>query len=129
MTHGKRLRKNGVVHGEDVERRIEDTSVSLREFVESKLESLEKATAVAYEAMEERLKGMNEFRDALRDQTSNFLTRTEFIAAHERVCDDIRILREYRASLEGKASQQAVVGAYILAAIGFVIGILGLFHI
>jgi|GEM_PF-5519657 hypothetical protein len=43
--------------------------------------SMEKAVDTAKESMEKRLDSMNEFRDALKDQASRFVTRTELLAA------------------------------------------------
>jgi hypothetical protein len=43
--------------------------------------AMEKVVDTAKESMEKRLDGMNEFRDALKDQASRFVTRTELLAA------------------------------------------------
>ena len=81
--------------------------VSLREYVDDKLENLEKAIDARFEsvtqttnsalasadkanlkaenAIEKRFEGVNEFRAALSDQTHNFLTRKEFDAKWENV--------------------------------------------
>ena len=51
--------------------------VSLKEYFESRIESLEKAVYVASSAMDRRLEGMNEFRDAMKDQAARIVTREE----------------------------------------------------
>jgi hypothetical protein len=65
--------------------RSDDTEISLREHIEARLEALEKhidsrfdaaqqAVDKAEKTMNERLSGMNEFRDTLRDQATRFAT-------------------------------------------------------
>lgn len=99
--------------------------VSLREYIESRLDAIEKATTLAYDSMNKRLEGMNEFRDALKDQTGKFATRDEVKLVVDRLGEDVRGLRESKANLEGKASQQSVVAAQLLALIGIVLGAAG----
>ena len=78
--------------------------------------------------MNRRLESMNEFRDALKDQASGFLTKSEYNLIHDRVVDDIRILRESKASLEGKASQKSVNIAYIISAMSILLAVIALLH-
>jgi len=90
--------------------------------IEVKIAALDKATLVAKESMERRLEGMNEFRDALKDQNATFVTRTEY----ERSICDIRELRDSKNKLEGKADQKAVNLATLLAAAALAIALIGL---
>jgi len=103
------------------------------------------STKLAKEVMDARLSSMNEFRESLRDQTKEFLTRVEYGSQQGaletrflRMDEDIRGLRESRASLEGKASQlQQDVGAkasssslwlsVAIAIFSIVISIIGVF--
>jgi hypothetical protein len=96
--------------------------VSLKEFILEKFVALEKQTLLVQISLEKRLDGMNEFRDALKDQQRLFVPRTE----HDKVLEDIRSLRESRSMLEGKASQLSVNIAIVLAVAGLLIGVLGL---
>ena len=107
--------------------------VSLKEFIEAKLHSqaklfetkldaVEKATLLAKESIDQRLAGMNEFRDALKDQTANLVTRGEF----DRQTGEINSLKLTRAVLEGKASQGAVYIGYVIAVTGIVLAIISL---
>ena len=48
--------------------------------LEERLIASEKALNVAHEGMQERLAGMNEFRDQLRNQAATFIARKEFEA-------------------------------------------------
>ena len=100
--------------------------ISLREYIDTLLEARDKETDRAYQSMEKRLEGMNEFRDALKDQSSTYLTKSEYKLAHDRILDDIRGLRESRAELHGKASQKSVDIAMILGVISLLVGLIGL---
>jgi len=142
------------------------SEISLKTYVDTKLtnqqsefnikiSSLEKATTIAAQSMEKRLEGMNEFRDALRDQTANllprmeydlnqkrteedisllrakeaiFLNRTEHEILHNKLLDDIRDLRESRAYLDGKASQTSVIISTIIAIVSIIVSAIALFH-
>jgi len=130
--------------------------VPLKEHLESKIDStnelltlridaLENATQVAKSEMDHRLESMNEFRSQLKEQASQFITRTEHDtlireirtiqdqlphmitrAEHAAVQEDVRILRESRAELAGKASQQSVISATLLGAGGLLLGVISL---
>jgi cysteine sulfinate desulfinase/cysteine desulfurase-like protein len=80
--------------------------VSLKEYIETKLVALEKATEEAKSSLEKRLEGMNEFRAQLKDQTSTFITRVEFDALKE--------------------SFQKQIIFIIISGIGFVITVVGI---
>ncbi len=51
---------------------------AFRALVEEKFRARDLALEVAVDAMSKRLDGMNEFREALRDQTQRFLSRLEY---------------------------------------------------
>ena len=104
------------------------SDISLKEYFEQRFETLEKDMNKASQQMDKRLEGMNEFRSALKDQAGKFLTKDEFMIQHQRVVDDIRVLRESKATLEGKASQTSVFIAYAIALIGLIVGIISYFH-
>ena len=53
----------------------QNNGVTLREYFETRMQAIEKAVEVAYTSMDARLEGMNQFRDALRDQAAKFITR------------------------------------------------------
>ena len=93
-------------------------SISLKEYIEAKIGAVEKATTIASANLEKRLEGMNEFREALKDQTAKFITRNEHEAMMNNYNKDIRELRESRAMLEGKANQSSlniVLGVSLVA--------------
>ena len=100
--------------------------VTLRDYIDKSLEARDKALEVAYNTLDRRLDGMNEFRNALRDQGFSFLSKAEYAVFKEGLEADIRSLRESRAELAGKADQKQVNIALILSVLGFVMGVISM---
>lgn len=100
-------------------------SIGLKEYFEKRLEDQEKATGIAYESMEKRLAGMNEFRDTLRDQAGRFIMRSELELIVDRLETDIKNLQLAKALLEGKASQESVNAVAARAQWGLMFGAIG----
>jgi hypothetical protein len=98
----------------------------LKNYMDIKFNSIEKSTCLAQENLNARLENMNEFRNSLKDQTANFITRTEHESLIQKYDSDIRVLRETQAEARGKASIQSVYVGYAIAFIGIIMGILGL---
>jgi len=105
---------------------IDPTSVPLRDHFEARLAAMEKATSLATRQLEERLHGMNEFRQQLRDQAAQHISRDEFCAKLDHIQDAIDDLKKSRDTLAGKASQQSVNVALLLSMLGLLIGAIGL---
>lgn len=105
---------------------MSDDSVSLKEYLESRINGVEKATTVAAASMEKRLESMNEFRSQLKDQTATFLTKEYYEMNHKVVQDQVDVLRLSKAELAGKASQSSVTVAFIISAIGIIFSIISL---
>ena len=101
-------------------------AITLREHFEARLAALEKATDVAAQAMNNRLAGMNEFRDTLKDQASRFVTRQEMEAAIQINREAIGELKTFKDRLEGKASQASVYVSYGIALAGLAISVFSL---
>ena len=101
-------------------------SVTLKEYFECRLEDMEKARISAYQSMEKRLEGMNEFRDALRDQASRFVTRDEMTTNTITLRSDVKTLEISKANLEGKASMSSVYASYALATISIIISLIAI---
>lgn len=97
-------------------------NVSLKKYFKVQFKANAKALKIAHKAMNKRLDGMNEFRAALRDQASKFVTKDEYNPAHLRNEDDISKLREWRSNIEGRSSI-----AIILAALAIIIEIIRIF--
>ena len=100
--------------------------ITLRDYIDTRVSSIDKAVELAYEQMDTRLQGMNEFRQSLRDQGNTFLTKAEFYTWKDKVDEDIRLLRETRAELAGKASQGTAILAILISVSGLLIGLIGL---
>jgi hypothetical protein len=54
----------------------------LERLFEEKINARDRALVVAMATMDLRLDGMNEFRNSLRDQATQFVTRDEYLTAH-----------------------------------------------
>jgi hypothetical protein len=98
----------------------------LKNYMDIRFNSIDKATILSNESLDARLEGMNEFRNSMKDQASSFITRQEFSICIERLGEDVKLLREINAKSEGKASQNSVNIAYVIAFVGIIIGICGL---
>ena len=99
--------------------------VSLKDYFDARLTAMDEAVSLARESMETRLEGMNEFRTSLKEQADKFITRLEHFQVeeahgqiHKGIAEDIRMLRESKAELQGKASQTAVMLTMIIAFLG-----------
>jgi Flp pilus assembly protein TadD len=95
-------------------------TVSLLRYIDTRFKASDRATESARTTMEKRLEGMNEFRDQLKDQAARFVTREELNPMQE----DLRVLRESKATLEGKASYTSMMVALALSAGALIVGLL-----
>ncbi len=76
------------------DRRIED----LRSAVNERFQLSDVAVSKAERTMNERLNSMNEFRDALRDQSNKMATRSEL----EKIDEAVQELQRSKANLDGR---------------------------
>lgn len=95
-----------------------DNDISLREYVDEKFRAQEKETKILADMLNVRLEGMNQFREDLRRQATQFVNRAECEQKHGHTVEDIRFLRENRALLEGRASQLSVNITFLFALVG-----------
>ena len=107
---------NGELNKYYYNRRFKD----LKEIFNVKISSIEKAIELAHEEMERRLQGMNEFREQLNNQAHEFITRKEMDIIKAKISE----LKEFKATLEGKADHRAVSIAYIISFLGIIIGVI-----
>jgi len=129
---------------------IESEIEWIKKYFESKLSDIEKRTELARLGMEKRLDGMNEFREALREQSSKSPTRVEMDSEIESLRrelkdfskyredraslpvdvvslkGDVRALNTFKDTLAGSAKQSDVNRATVISVISLVIGIIGL---
>ena len=126
----------------------DSAAVSLRDYVEMRLELTDRAIDLAREGMENRLESMNEFREQLKAQSAEFGTRdgmeTLKDAIHGCVSNDemrgmqdrFRDLNEsvtkFHAAHEAKASQTSVwligtisLASMVVSVIGLILRVLG----
>jgi predicted nuclease with TOPRIM domain len=101
--------------------------VSLREYLESRIAAVEKGIEVANRSMQERLQGMNEFRDTLKDQAGRFVTRDELDSKMNNVNEQLKGLQYFKAQLEGKASQTQANIILLISIVSLAVSIVGLF--
>jgi hypothetical protein len=85
-----------------------DPEITLREHFDVRFSHLEKQ--------------LNEINVTLKEQAKNFISRVEY----EALLTDIRSLRESRASLEGKATQESVTRVMLISLAGVLIGLVSM---
>ena len=95
---------------------------------ETKIDAAEKAVSLASSTLSARLDLMNEFRAQLKDQAAGHYSRAEHEVYVKSIDKDIRELREAKALLEGKASQNAVNFSTIMALLGVLLSAVALLH-
>ena len=98
----------------------------LKNYMDVKFNSIEKSTCLAQDNLNARLENMNEFRNSLKDQTAQYITKAELETIKARYDSDIRVLRETNAEVKGKATQNSVYIGYIIAFVGLIIGMVSL---
>ncbi len=114
-----------------------DDSVSLKEYFDARLKALEmhidlridalkEATTLAKASVDDRLVGMNEFRESLKDQSLSFARKSECSLAMERVDSDIRSLRESRSESKGGTDQTKLVILMLISFLGLAISLINL---
>ena len=102
----------------------EGLEVPLREYFESQIESLkrefdlrllnmENNVKTASLSMNERLAGMNEFRESMKDQAAKFVTNAVLDAKVETLSEKIGSTKVWESGHEGKATTAQL---FILAA-------------
>ena len=109
------------------------TSVSWKEYVDSRLTAIEKADSLAAETLSVRLETMNRIREQLDQQARTFLTKAEWELFKKRIeddidniCEQLSSLQESRAELRGKADQATLNNTTLLAAVSLLLGIVGI---
>jgi hypothetical protein len=78
------------------DRRLAQVSANmafLERLFDEKFSARDRALTVALTTMDVRLDGMNEIRDALRDQSAQFVTRDEYLTAHAAVVRNTEAMR------------------------------------
>jgi hypothetical protein len=100
--------------------------VSLKEYVDLRFADNLRALEKAERELSKRLEGMNEFRDALKDQAGTFVTREALDLKMGGLQKEVNDLKLTRAHAQGKASQTSVLIAYGISLAGLAIGAIAL---
>jgi hypothetical protein len=111
--------KNGFLHRND--------GVALKDYVDTRVDSLKELIVSSDKALCSRLEGMNEFRQAMMDQQEKFITKEEYRLAHKPIEDAMIEFREFAARHQGKASTGQLWFVSIISVIGVLLGVLHLF--
>lgn len=75
--------------------RVEGDIVTLKEYLESRLESIDTATILRAAALDKRMDAMNQIREQLATQKTEFLTRLEYDSKHQMLCDKIETVQKF----------------------------------
>jgi archaellum component FlaC len=103
-------------------------AVSLKEYIDAQLESRDKAVISALASNEKRLDGMNEFRDALKDQAGRFITRTEYETLMTKLNEEIDEIKDCISDI--KSSISAIqTKLWIIISIGSVVIVWFIMHL
>lgn len=111
--------------------------ITLKEYVDLRFDQSQMALILAERTLKTHLDQLNEFKEALQQQTNNYATKneldlkldrwiSEYRTAHEAVCRDIENLEKFQTVIETKASQSQVNIALLISVVGTIIAILGL---
>lgn len=99
---------------------------TLKEYVEQRFISQEKAVGIANEASEKRFDAVNEFRGQLGDQVRTFLPRAEYDARHETLENRVSELTDRINRSEGKSSGLSAGWGYLIGAVGLATAIVSI---
>ena len=99
--------------------------VSLRDYIDLRFAEFQRAIDKAEITMTSRLAGMNEFREALRDQASRHVTRADLKVIET----EVRSLCKIADRAEGKASQNSVLWTAGIAIASLVMSLIRLLNI
>lgn len=118
----------------DLDKRVDHRLVEQEKLVFQRFTLVDLALTKAEQAMGARLNSMNEFRDALKDQTARMATRQELdrvvsdmqdnreklgrlptLSAFERLVEDVQELRRTKANMDGRL---AMIAGLVSLAVG-----------
>lgn len=96
--------------------------VPLKEYIERILDEREKAMEAARQSMEIRLDRLNELRQEVQEDRSQYLTRDRYDSQHQMLEDKVNSLEAFRGKALGFGALlsliSAVVGAIIVRSFG-----------
>ena len=95
---------------------MNENSITLRDYMESRFESLQRAVDKAEESSDRRFAAVNEMRAMVTDAASAYVTRTEFESTHSALVEKVEALQK-----------MLWVGLGVLLALQFVVSIMFVF--
>jgi hypothetical protein len=105
---------------EERDRRYNQRSVAQDDAVKAALATSKEAVVKAESATEKRFDSVNEFRQTLSDQATNFLSRNEYFASHKALEDKVSALADRLSTDEsvakGRVAGVGSVGTLVLGA-------------
>lgn len=116
------LREFFMLLANEREKRYDERFQAIESSTEKAFENSQRAIDKADTATEKRFEGVNEFRAALADQASSFVTRSDLTALAEKIDIQIASLRESRDIQAGSRLTWGSV-AGLIAAAAAVVGI------
>lgn len=105
------------------DRRYQERFESQNTAIQAAMLAAEKAVDKAERATEKRFEGVNEFRQALSDQSKLFATRAELSNLSER----LRFYESKMDAIEGRASGAARLWGILLGCVGLIGGLIAIF--
>ncbi len=114
------------------ERAVQSALVAQEKAATAAAQVAREAISKADSATEKRFEGVNEFRQALSDQTARFIMRSEYTSAHEALMDRCTKLERAQSQQAGGEQRgdttltRMLQGLGILIALG--LGVAGLFR-
>jgi hypothetical protein len=103
-----------------------EQKVSWRDYVDARFSSMQQAVTKAEAATEARFAGVNEFRAQLADQTRTLMPRLE---AEEKFKSMEKVVTDLTARVNAREDRGRGMGdvwAYIVGAVGFLFGVVGI---
>jgi hypothetical protein len=116
---------------------VNQLRMTLREYIDLRFSNVEKEFKTyqnsndvnlksAYSSMEKRLESMNEFRQTISDTAAKYFTKAEHEAWKEKIEQELQTLRDFKLTIDTKASSRSVTTGYILSGIALFMSFIGL---
>jgi len=87
----------------------------LMELMIEKTKNIENSIALAKANLDQRLEASNQLLKYLKNQAESSATRVTVDLKFDKIEEDLRNIREYLATIKGKADQSAVIVGYVLS--------------
>jgi orotidine-5'-phosphate decarboxylase len=100
----------------------------LMELMMEKTKNIERSIELAKLNLDQRLEASNELLKYLKNQSESSATRVAVDLKFDKIEGDLRNIREYLATIKGKADQSAVIVGYVISLIACGIAIAAMFY-